>query len=380
MHPVIDAARLLAPRIRAAADRIEADRQLPAEIVDAMSEAGLLTLMTPAAYGGADVDPVTAILAVEQIGMADGSAGWIATNSSYEAVLLSWLSPDTVAEMRVTDPKIRMAGAIQPQGTAFAVDGGFRLSGHWDFVSGINHSNWVSLGAWLLNGPDGEPLRDAEGNQRTRVFFVPPETGRVVDQWDTMGMRGTGSHDFVVEGAFVPTERAMRTDESPYAEGPRYDLPFSQMWGWSLHGGNAVGMARGALDDLNALAQGRASKLTPALLRDRPHVQSAFAEAEAIVRSARAFLVEAVGAAWECACGDGSDFAGREREAHLAVIHAVHECSRAVTLLYDSVGTPAIFRANRLERAFRDLNVAKHHVAALPRHYQTIGAAFLGAG
>lgn len=380
MQDVIEAARAIAPQIRSASDQIEADRQLPPAIVAVMAEAKLFSLLTPEKYGGADVDPVTAILAVEQIGQADGSAGWLATNSSYEAVFMSWLSPETVAEMRSADPIIRMAGAIQPQGTAYEVDGGFRLTGHWDFVSGINQSNWVSLGAWILDGPEGSPRRDADGNQVTRVFFLPPGDGEVIDHWDTLGMRGTGSHDFIVDDLFVAADRAMRNDEQPYAEGPRYDLPFSQVWGWSLHGGNAVGMARGALDDLNALAQGSASKVTPALLRDRPHVQSAFAQSEAIVRSARAFLLEAVGAAWESACGDASEFPSREREAHLAVIHTVHECSRAITLLYDTVGTPAIFRANRLERVFRDLNVAKHHIAALRRHYETIGAAFLGAG
>lgn len=377
MHDVIEAARQLAPRIRAAADQIEADRQLPPELANAMAEAGLLTLLTSAAYGGADVDPITAILAVEQIGRADASAGWLATNSSYEAVFLDWLSPAAIEEMRTGDPNLLMAGAIQPQGTAYAVEGGYQATGHWDFVSGIMHANWVSVGVFVLDGPSGTRVLDSHGDPLTRVLFLPPADGRIVDRWDTMGMRGTGSHDFVVEDAFIPAERTMRNDEPPYATGPRYELPFSQMWGWCLHGGNSLGVARGALEDLRSLSRGTASKVTPTVLGDRPHVQIAVGEAEAIVRAARAFLLDAVGAAWESACGDAADFEAREREARLALTHAVHEAGRAVGVLYDAVGTPAIFRANHLERAFRDLNVAKHHIAASRRHYETIGAEML---
>ncbi|MDA0351769.1 MAG: acyl-CoA dehydrogenase family protein [Chloroflexi bacterium] len=377
MDDVIEAARRLAPRIRAAGDQIEADRQLPAAIADAMAEAGLFTLLTPAEHGGSDVDPLTAIRAVEQIGRADGSAGWLATNSSYEAALLGWLSPGTIEEMRSEDQNLRMAGAIQPQGTGYAVDGGYRATGHWNFVSGIVHANWVSVGVFVLDGPGGERLRDGHGDPLTRVLFVPPESGRIVDHWDTMGMRGTGSHDFVIDDAFVRADRTMRNDERPFATSPRYRLPFSQMWGWCLHGGNAVGIARGALDDLHTLAQYNASKVTPALLRDRAHVQLAVGEAEAVVRAARAFLFDAVGAAWDAASNGAPDFAARDREARLALTHTVHEAGRAVGILYDAVGTPAIFRANRIERAYRDLQVMKHHIAASRRHYETIGASML---
>ena len=377
MQDVVEAARQLAPQIRAASEQIEVERRLPSELAEAMAEAGLFTLLTPAEYGGADVDPMTAMRAVEVVGRADGSAGWLVTNCSYEAALLGWLSPEAIAEMRAADPNIRMAGAIQPQGTAYAVDGGYRATGHWDFVSGVMHANWVSIGVTLLDGSDGAVLRDERGDAVTRVLFLPPGDGQIVDHWDTMGMRGTGSHDFVVADRFVRADRTMRTDERAYADSPRYRLPFSKMWGWCLHGGNALGIADGALRDLNELAQHSASKVTSALLRDRPQVQIAVGEAEAIVQAARAFLFDAVDAAWSSASGDTADFVERERLARLALTHAVHEAGRAVGLLYDAVGTPAIFRANRLEHAFRDLNVAKHHVAASRRHYETIGGAML---
>ncbi len=379
MHDVVVAARRLAPRIRAASAQIEAARQLPDDLWRAMARAKLFTLLTPAAYGGAELEPVNAMRAVEQVGIADGAAGWLCVNSSYEAALLGWLSADAIEEMRRTGEPLQMAGAIRPQGTAYAVEGGYQVSGHWDFVSGIMHANWVTAGVFLLDGPAGRRIDDIDGEPVSRVTFIPREQGRVVDAWDTMGMRGTGSHDFIVEDQFVPEGRTMRPDEPAAFPGPRYREPFVQTWGWCSHGANALGIARGALDDLTTLAQHRASKVTPTVLRDRPQVQVAVAEAEAIVRAARSFLFEAVEAAWNASTEETPDAELKNWEARLALAHAVYEAVRAVGLLYDAVGTPAIFTAHRLERSYRDLQVAKHHIAASRSHLETVGAVLLGS-
>ncbi len=377
MQDVVQAARRLASLIRGASDQIEIERRLPPELVTAISEAKLVRLLTPSAYGGAEVEPVTAMSAVEQLGMADGSTGWLATNSSYEASLLAWLSAVTIEEMQSSGDQLWMAGAIQPQGTAYAVEGGYRVSGHWDFVSGIVHANWVSVGVILLDGAGGEPLNNSRGEPASKIIFAPRDRGRIVEAWNTMGMLGTGSHDFILDNEFVPERRAISLEENSAFTSPRYQQPFVQTWGWCSHGANALGIARGALRDLTELSQERSSKVTDTLLRDRPQVQLAVAEAEAIVRSARSFLFEAVEIAWVAACEGDSEAERLNWDARLALTHAVYEATRAVGLLYDAVGTPAIFRANRLERAFRDLNVAKHHVAASRRHFETVGSVLL---
>lgn len=378
MHDVVAAAAALVPAIRAAADEIEAHGRLPDAIANAMAHAGLFTLLTPAAYGGAEVDPPTAMRAVEWIGRADGSAGWLALNGSYEAALLGWLSAEAIAEMRADDAELRVVGATQALGRAYATDGGYRVSGRWDFVSGISHANWVLGGVVILDGPGGAPRTRPDGSTLTRIAFAPRAAGTVTENWDVMGMRGTGSHDWLLDDEFVPAARTMSPGESAAFAGPRYQSPYYQTWGWSLHGANALGIARGALDDLAVLSAESASRLSDVLLRERPPIQSAVGEAEAIVRAARAFLFAAVGAAWDAACAGEATAPRRDWEARLALTHAVHEAVRAVALLYDAVGTNAIFRRNRLERAYRDLQVAKHHIAASRRHYETVGAFLLG--
>ena len=383
MFDVVAAAAAIAPRIRAAADTIEAERQLPGEIVDAMAEARLFTLLAPATYGGAEAEPNAAIRAVELIASADGSAGWLAQNGSFESSLLGWLSSEAIAGMRALESRgatnILVGGANLPQATAVEVEGGYLIDGHWDFVSGVMHSNWILGGFWILDRPGGERRVGADGEPLRRIAFIPHGDGEVLDTWNVMGMRGTGSNDFVVRDLFVPAERTMwYADPSPFP-GPRYRRPYIGTWGWSLHGGNSLGMARGAIEDLTALAQTHNSKHSTTLLRNRPHVQSAIAEAEAIVRSARAFLFEAVEAAWVAANEDAPDAMRRTWVARLALMHAVHEALRAVQLLYDAAGTSAIFTEHRIERALRDLNVAKHHVAASREHYESVGSVLLGA-
>ena len=383
MFDVVAAAAAIAPRIRAAADTIEAERQLPDDIAEAMAEAKLFTLLSPAVYGGAEAEPTTAIRAIEQIARADGSAGWLAQNGSFEAALLGWLSAEAIEGMCTLESRgaadIRLGGSTMAQATAVEVEGGYLIDGHWDFVSGVMHSNWILGGFWILDGPGGERRIGPTGDPVQRIAFMPQGDGEVIDTWNVMGMRGTGSNDFVVRDLFVPVERTMwYADPSPFP-GPRYRAPYVGTWGWSLHGGNTLGMARGAIEDLSALAQTRTSKVDTSLLRDRPHVQAAIAEAEAIVRGARAFLFEAVEAAWVAANEEAPDAIRRNWEARLALTYSVHEALRAVQLLYDAAGTNAIYTAHRIERVLRDLNVAKHHIAASKKHYESVGSVLLGA-
>ncbi|MYI83478.1 MAG: hypothetical protein F4056_09435 [Chloroflexi bacterium] len=383
MFDVVAAAAAIAPRIRAAADTIEAERQLPDDIVEAMAKAKLFTLLAPAAYGGAEAEPTTAIRAIELISAADGSAGWRAQNGSFESALLGWLSPEAIAGMRALESRgardFLVGGANLPQATAVDAVGGYVIDGRWDFVSGVMHSNWILGGFGILDGPGGARRVGADGEPLQRIAFIPHGDGEVLDTWNVMGMRGTGSNDFVVRDLFVPAERTMwYADPAPFP-GPRYRRPYIGAWGWSLHGGNSLGMARGAIEDLSALAQTHDSKHSTSLLRNRPHVQRAIAEAEAIVRSARAFLFEAVEEAWIAANSDAPDAVRLNWEARLALMHSAHEALRAVQLLYDAAGTNAIFTAHRIERALRDLNVAKHHVAASKQHYESVGSILLGA-
>ena len=192
----------------------------------------------------------------------------------------------------------------------------------------------------------------------TRSLWVPAEAATIVDTWLVAGMCGTGSHDFVVDDVFVPTSHTLSVADPPQATGPLYHPRLLFVSIWTATVGNALGIARGAIDTFIELATHTQSTMSPTLLRDRPLVQTKVAEAEAIVNAARAYVMDAVGTAWEAVCEDLPDPSHEIAQARLAITHGMHEAVRAVDIVFHAAGTNAVYRKNRLERYFRDIHVA----------------------
>jgi alkylation response protein AidB-like acyl-CoA dehydrogenase len=191
-------------------------------------------------------------------------------------------------------------------------------------------------------------------------------------------MCGTGSHDFVLNDVFVPATHTLSLAEPPQETGPLYHPRLFLVSLWTATVGNALGMARGALDAFIELATSTSSTMSPALLRDRPLVQTRVAEAEAIVNAARAYIIDTVGTAWEMICADVSEPSREVAQARLAITHGMHEAVRAVDLVFHAAGTNAVYRKYPLERYFRDIHVAVQHAAGLPIHFESAGKVLLG--
>ena len=233
-----------------------------------------------------------------------------------------------------------------------------------------------TLGGVLMDGD--EPLRDENGVPRTRAVAVPVSDGEIIDTWHVVGLRGTGSFDFEIDNLYVPAERTVSRLEPPAIESPLYRPRFFGIWSHTVHAGCTLGIARGAIDELRDLASGRGSTGSRTLLRDRERVQRMVGEAEAIVRSARAYLLDAVAEAWEASEQRVADPTREIANVRLAITHAGHESARAVDIAFSAAGTNAAHTANRLERYFRDAHVAVQHAAAAPANYEGAGRVFLG--
>jgi alkylation response protein AidB-like acyl-CoA dehydrogenase len=209
-------------------------------------------------------------------------------------------------------------------------------------------------------------------------MWVPREAVTIIDTWAVMGMRGTGSQDFTVSDAFVPERFSVLSEAAPAETGPLYNRRAWFVTLWTPTAANALGIARGAIDALAELARTEASTLSTQLLRDRPAVQARMGEAEAIVRSARAYVLEAVARVW------GTVSAGDEPTDHdiaqgrLAITHAMHSAVRAVDIVFHAAGTNAIYTRLPLEQAFRDVHVAVQHGAALPTYFESAGKVLMG--
>ena len=369
LHDVVSATEALAPQIRAARDEIETSRCLPDNLVQAMIRAGLFQLNLPSEMGGPETPPLTAFQAIEALSKIEGSVGWCATISSTVSLFLSRLHVEVGQELAGLPADVRVAGSVRPEGEAQPVAGGYRLQGRWDFASGVMHANWLLCTCKIVADHDVPEVRS---------FLVPKDAITVKDTWSVVGMCGTGSHDFVVDDVFVPSEHSFSLADPSQVDGMLYHPRLIMVNAWNANAANALGMARGAIDTFCDMASQTHSTMSESLLRDRPLVQTRVAEAEAIVSAARAYVISAVKTAWEVVEHGVSDPSREVAQARLAITHAMHEAVRAVDLVFHAAGTNAVYRKHPLERYFRDVHVAMQHAAGLPVHIESAGKIFLG--
>jgi alkylation response protein AidB-like acyl-CoA dehydrogenase len=366
----------LAPQIRTFRDELETARRLPPPLVQALAEAGLFQLHLPRSMGGPELPPLTTFRVIEELSKVDGSVGWCTMIANGACFFASRLRADVGRELFGQPPDPRIAGSLRPEGKAFPVEGGYRVQGRWDLASGIDHARWLLCTCTVMDG--GSPRLTPAGTPELRYLLVPADAATIEDTWSVVGMCGTGNHDFIVDDVFVPTPHTFSFTEPPDEAGALYHPRLLLVVAWTDTVGNALGIARGAIDALIELATYRSSTSAPTLLRDRPLVQTRVAEAEAILHAARAYVLDAVGAAWEAVCAGIADPSREIAQARLAITHGMQEAVRAVDLVFHAAGTNALYRKYPLERCFRDVHSAVQHAAGLPVHYESAGKTLLG--
>jgi alkylation response protein AidB-like acyl-CoA dehydrogenase len=208
------------------------------------------------------------------------------------------------------------------------------------------------------------------------MVFVPRAEVTVHDTWHTSGLRGTASHDFGIDGAFVPAARGFQVLVSPPQHA--WALYRAPALVFANHGSHALGIARGAVDEARAIVAAKSGYGSPNPMREQPRVQAQIAEATALVESARAYLYAAVGALWAALEAGEADPALLRARTRLATSHAATASVRAVDLACGAVGTAAIFTQNALERRLRDIRAAATHVMVGPLTYEAAGRVELG--
>jgi len=371
----IDAAKGLAPQILASAAEIEQSRRLPPSLVEAMGEAGLFRLWIPRTLGGEEIDPMTFVRVLEEVSKADGAAGWCLAICGGNNVFAGYLPADAAREIYGSDPNVKTAGAFRPMGNATVVDGGYRVTGQWPLASGCQHSNWIVGGCRILDGdqprltPDGAPI--------TRILFFPAAACEIIDTWDSIGLRGTGSHDFAVTNVFVPTSHSLSFREPPVETGPLFALPTIAMFSAGL-AAVPLGIARHAIDILTALTRTKIASRSRQSIRDDAMLQANLGRAESLVRSGRAYVYEALGEAWD-AVSAGRTLTLEQRSAlWLAGTHAATAAKEAAELMFSAGGSASPYVSNGLERCVRDIHAAAQHIILTAANYQMVGQAFLG--
>jgi alkylation response protein AidB-like acyl-CoA dehydrogenase len=376
------AARALGGRIAAAGEEIDAAGRLPPWLVDALREAGLFRLTLPRSVGGAETDLLSFLRVAEELARADGSCGWCLVQGAFSASqVVPYLAPAVAREI-FGDRRTILANGTGSGGTAVPVDGGYRLSGRWPFASGCTHATWLKAAAPVAEGdgrpgaPAGPPTEDGQSEVRTFLFPAAPE--HLVGAWEVSGLRGTGSLTIAVDGLFVPQERTAVLGRDPLREhGPLYRLPYASL---AAAGFSAVamGIARGALDAFVDLAAAKTPRGARQTLREDAVVQAQVSQAEAALRSARAFLHQTAGESYTTVRAGRDLTAGQRALLRLAATYGIHQAAGVVDTVYLAAGATAIFTSQGFERRFRDVHAVTQQTQARPVHFQAVGRYFLG--
>jgi alkylation response protein AidB-like acyl-CoA dehydrogenase len=371
----VRAARELAPTIRELRADIERERSLPAPLVQRMAETGFFSLWFARALGGPELNTVDYLRVIEELSRADGAVGWCAMVAAGYSRLSGYLD-DGVARQIFGDGSTIVAGTINPTGKAVAAPGGFRVTGQWSYGSFIAHSAWTVGSSVIVD--NGAPRRGADGAPDMRLMLFPTSAVEIIDTWRVGGLRGTGSHDFRVADLFVPEERAIAAFTArPVRPGTLYAAPFITVFAMAI-ASVPLGIARAAIEAFVELAEGKTPIGASSRLRDKASAQADLGKAEALVRSARAFLVESLGGIWDSVAKGDMPSLPQRATARLAAAQAASASAQAVDLLYNAAGGTAIYEHNLLERCFRDVHATTQHVGISSANFELSGRVLLG--
>jgi alkylation response protein AidB-like acyl-CoA dehydrogenase len=389
-------ARGLQGMLLAAAPRIEAGRSLPADVVDALHAAKMFRMLLPRSLDGAELQLAAFFEAVIAIAEADASTAWCIVQNSGCSMAAAYLAPQAAREI-FGDPRAVAAwgfAANPAQCLAVPVEGGWKASGTWGFGSGNRHSAWLG-GHCQVTDPAGVPIKNTDGRPVERTMLFPRSAAAIRDdQWNVIGLRGTGSDTYSVTGLFVPAAHAIvpratgrdqqqPADAPPVAEpermerGTLYRFTTTNVYqcGFAAVG---LGLARATLDAFIDLAKKKSPSGASSPLRDDHRIQSRIALAEARYGSAHAWLLQILRGAWdECSATGIVSFDWRIKM-RLAATYAIQEAREIVEMSYADAGTTAIFESNPFERRLRDMHAVSQQIQATAAHFQTVGQYYLG--
>lgn len=349
-------ARRLAPALRGRAARAEAERRVPGESIDEIVDAGLGRALQPARWGGWELGHATAFDIAVEIAAACGSTGWCVSLLNIHDWWLAGFPDEAQHDVWHDSPDQNLAAMVYPTGKALPVDGGWRLDGRWTLVSGVDHSHWAIVGA-LAMAEGGPP--------HVRQFLLPRRDYAVIDTWFNVGMRGTGSNDLVVDGAFVPAHRTLSMDEFREGKTPGarvnkarcYQVPMAATFPHALCA-PALGIGRGAFADWLDWTRTRTATSTGDPVGELAPVQIRLAQAEAGLDAAELLLRRNL-AMLEAA--EPPDEATRARS-FAAYGFAVQEICRVVDALFNSSGARGMRDGNTIQRCWRDVHAAAAHI------------------
>jgi alkylation response protein AidB-like acyl-CoA dehydrogenase len=375
---VVEAARDLAPVIASRAAEIEAGRRLPLDLLAQLKQAGFFRMFVPRGHGGYEVDMRTSIEVLETLARADGATGWTTMIGSESTHLFALLSRERFDALYSAGPDLIIGGAFNPQGQAVVEKGGYRASGRWGFATGCQHADYLFANCVVVQ--DGKPRPGpSEGVPQTRAMLFRANEVRILgDTWNVLGLRGTGSHDIALEGAFCPEANTFDL----FAGTPSVHIPgfVAPLLHFILHmAAVSLGIAQGAVDDLVKLVTtGKRRLYARVPLIESPVFQLELGRLDTSVRAARALLRDVSDEFWNACVNDPASAMPIAPRISAALTWITDTAAQVVESCYREGGASSLKDGSSLQRRFRDLHTFRQHAAAAEGWFGQAGAALLG--
>jgi 3-hydroxy-9,10-secoandrosta-1,3,5(10)-triene-9,17-dione monooxygenase len=357
-------AKALIPTLRERASRTEELRRLPPETERDLHDAGLFRIVQPKRVGGSELDYVALVDCADALGQADASVAWNFANLASHHWMLGMFDPRAQDAVWKQDPDALIASSfIFPAGRARKVGGGYTLSGHWPFSSGVLSSDWNMLAGVVASDDEADGVE-------YRLFLLHKNDFMINDTWNATGLCGTGSNDVKVIDAFVAEHMSVAISDLTGGPTPGsvanpnalYALPVFSLFPYVLSG-VGLGNAQACHDDYVEIARHRASTYNRAKLGDMQTTQIKIAEASAKIDAARLVMrTNCIDAMTDARRGHVPDIAAKTRLRRDGAF-AVNLCTEAVTLLFTASGARSLFTSGTLQRQFRDAHAVNSHLA-----------------
>ena len=355
-------------RERACSGEFDQQAYVSQDIIQKLKQLGVYRAFVPKRFGGDEISPRQFCELIERLSMADGSVGWVASFGMSPAYLGS-LPEATLKELYKDSPDIVFAGGIFPPQSAELVDDCFMVNGRWKFSSGCKGADIVGVGI--------APKKDNESQGLPRMAVLPAHKAKIEMTWDTVGLKGTGSHDLVVENVSVPEAWTFVRGEPSKLTEPFFKYP-SLSLATQVLTVVGIGVAAAALDEFKKLAPGKASITGGAEIANRPVTQYEFSQAQAEFLAARNWFYQTMDVVWNEILAGRQPAAQQISDMRLSCTHAARVSARVARKMQMLAGMTAIYTNNPFSRFVNDTNVVTQHAFMGDNTLQNAGAMSFG--
>jgi indole-3-acetate monooxygenase len=369
-------ARELGAEIALAADEIERTQRIPEPLLGRLHDARLFRMLLPRSAGGDQTEPAVYVAALEELAAHDASIGWNTFTANSSALIAPFLEPQ-VNRAIFADPRSLVAWGPPNASRAKAVEGGYRLTGKWDFCSGCRQADWIGAHCHVVEA-NGTLRLNRFGKPTIRTLLFPASEATLLDNWRTIGLRGTASESYRVDDLFVP-EAFSSTREDPALRrerGPLYAITMQCLYASGV-AAVSFGIARAMLSEFVALASRKAPRNLDRLA-DSAVIQAEVARAEARLGSARAYLIETLTAIYAQADDVAPIEVADRARIRLACTNAIQGAIEVADFAYKQAGVDAIFPGSPFERRFRDMHTLSQQIQSRTAHFEQVGQVLLG--